>query len=133
MTDPGWTIETLRAYVEVRLADLRLLLDERYFTQTKALDAAFVAAEKAVQTALASAEKAVAKAEGSVDNRLELLNELRSGVATTAQIEALEKEVAGIQSWRATTEGNRRGISTSWAIVLGVLGLAVALFLGLRQ
>jgi hypothetical protein len=132
MTEPGWTIETLRAHIEARLTDLRLLLDERYFTQTKALDAAFVAAEKAVQTALASAEKAVTKAEGSVDNRLELLNELRSGVATTGQIEALEKEIAGLQAWRAMTEGHSKGISTSWAILLGVLGLAVAVFLGLR-
>jgi len=56
---------------------LRLMLNERYATQTKALDAAFKAAEQAVETALASQEKAVSKAEAAADKRFESVNEFR--------------------------------------------------------
>jgi hypothetical protein len=53
------------------LVALKVMLDERYATQTKALDAAFKAAEQAVAVALANAEKATVKAETAADKRFE--------------------------------------------------------------
>lgn len=97
-----WNLETLALYFQKQIDDLRSFLDERYATQTKAVESAFIAqqtamqtaltaADRAVQAALLSAEKAVTKAEVSANERFELLNELRSGVATVDQLHALEK------------------------------------------
>ena len=90
-----WTIATLRAHFESQIANLRLMLDERYETQTKALDKAFQAqqeamktalesAEKAVQVALISAEKAVTKAETAAEKRFESVNEFRAQLSDQA-------------------------------------------------
>jgi len=73
---------------EQRVTDMRVMLDERYATQTKALDAAFLAqqtamrtaldaAEKAVAAALDSAQTAVAKAETAAEARFSSVNEFR--------------------------------------------------------
>ena len=70
-------LSTADATVRRSLDDLRVMLNERYATQTKALDAAFKAAEQAVTTALASQEKAVSKAEAAADKRFEAVNEFR--------------------------------------------------------
>jgi hypothetical protein len=95
----GWTVDTLRAYLNEKVADTRdftrqqildlrdmtrqqaedhrRMLDERYATQTKALDAAFKAAEQAVAVALSNAEKATTKAEAAADKRFDAVNEFR--------------------------------------------------------
>jgi hypothetical protein len=92
----GWTLGTLRIYLDRVVGDLRSLLDERYQTQTKALDAAFDAAEKAVQTALLAAEKAVGKAETAADKRFDAVNEFRQQLNDQTQtfITRLEAEAA---------------------------------------
>ena len=88
----GWTVDTLREYMLKQHEDLKLLLTERYETQTKAVDKAFrvqetamqtalTAAERAVSTALLSAEKAVTKAEIAADKRFESVNEFRGQLA----------------------------------------------------
>lgn len=58
------------------------------------VDQRFSDADKAIQAALISQEKAIIKAETAAEKRFELLNELRDGVATTDQLEALEKVVS---------------------------------------
>jgi hypothetical protein len=55
MTEPGWTVETLK---------------EHY-------DRVFAQQEKAVEAALAAAEKAVSKAEDAAEKRFESVNEFR--------------------------------------------------------
>jgi hypothetical protein len=99
----GWTVETSHAALQRQidmnasearraLNDLRVMLDERYMTQSKATDAAFAAtaialrtaleaAEKAVATALQSAKEAVGKAEIASDKRFESINEFRGQLA----------------------------------------------------
>jgi hypothetical protein len=92
----GWTIDTLKVYFEGQLRDLRVALDERYATQTKATDAAFVAqqtamktafdaADKAVQAALAAAKEASTKAEVAADKRFEATNEFRAQLSDQAR------------------------------------------------
>jgi uncharacterized DUF497 family protein len=91
----GWTVDTLREYLEVRYTDLKDMLNERYTTQTKALDAAFIAqqtamktafdaADKAVQAALESAEKAAALARTAAEKRFEAVNEFRGQLSDQA-------------------------------------------------
>jgi len=88
----AWTTDTLREYllskiqaVEEKLKDHKVLLDERYKTQSESLSTAFLAADKAVQAALTSAEKAVAKAEGSADKRFDGVNEFRRTLSDQAK------------------------------------------------
>jgi hypothetical protein len=66
------------------LVALKVMLDERYATQTKALDAAFKAAEQAVAVALANAEKATVKAETAADKRFDAVNEFRQTLTDQA-------------------------------------------------
>lgn len=93
---------------------IREIMDER----DRRYQERFEASEKAVQAALASAKEAVLKAEMSVDKRIELLNELREGVATAEQLEALEKIVAELAKRldRAEGAGQGRGAMFGWMI-----------------
>ncbi len=136
-----WTVDTLK-----------VMLDERYATQTKAVDAAFLAqqtamqtaltaAERAVQTALLSAEKAVTKAEVAADKRFDLLNELRVGVATASQLEALEKIVGAVTARLDKLEARQLGVhektasvraSVLGAVAVATLVLGVIVFLASR-
>lgn len=96
-----WTIVTLKEYFEK-------ILEEK---------------DKAINIALSSAKESVIKAENAAEKRFELLNELRSGVATKDQLGALEKVVDDLRSSRDTGTGKSSGISQSWAILLGAIGL----------
>lgn len=90
-----WTIDTLREHMQQQVADLRVLLEERYLTQVKALDSAFKAqqlamqtafnaADKAVNAALEAAEKAVEKAEVAANKRFDAVNEFRQQLTDQA-------------------------------------------------
>lgn len=92
----------LQIIAEVRrIEDLRAATDLRYMqlrgADELALRAALVSAEKAVQAALEAAKEAVLKAEVATEKRLSLLNELRSGVATREQMQALEQRIADLK------------------------------------
>jgi hypothetical protein len=113
----GWTVDTLRAHIEGRMADqrelylretsdLRTMLQERYATQTKAVDAAFLAQQTAMQTALTaaetavtkaleSAEKAVGKAEVAAEKRFDAVNEFRAQLADQAATFMPRQEAEG--------------------------------------
>jgi hypothetical protein len=115
-----WTVDALAIFFQRQLDDLRSMLNERYGTQTKAVDAAFLAqqtamqtaltaADRAVQAALQSAKEAVTKAETAANDRFVLLNELRSGVATTEQLEGVEKQIVALDKRLTLREGHREG------------------------
>jgi hypothetical protein len=108
---------------------LRQLMDERdhryeqrYAASEKALAAALLSADRAVQAALAAAKEAVTKAELSADKRFELLNELRAGVATTEQIEALEKIVAELAKRLDRAEGAGAGRTAMYGWIIAAVG-----------
>jgi hypothetical protein len=89
---------SLRTFFQRQFDDLLRLLDERHQANQTAMSAA-----------LSSAKEAVTKAEGAVDERLKLLNELRSGVATTAELEALEKRVMELERRAERAESSDAG------------------------
>lgn len=99
-----WTIHTLKE-----------LLDERYTTQTKALDAAFAAAQVSLQAALVA-----------INERLALLNELRVGVATAAELVALEKVVQVLSSRMDTSEALHVGAQNKITNIRGTLAAYMA-------
>jgi hypothetical protein len=133
----GWTLGTLRIYLDRIVGDQQRLLDERYQTQTKALDAAFSAAEKAVQTALLAAEKAVAKAETAADKRFDAVNEFRQTLAdqTNTFIPRSEAEAATSRNTERIQEltdrlnkreGQSAGLATGWSVLIGAIFAASA-------
>lgn len=133
---PGWTLDTLLVHIKTLYAESDLRYQQRYDAQQRALDAALLAAKEAVQAALAAAKEAVAKAELSADKRLELLNELRTGVATTEQLEALEKVVTELSKRLDRSEGHSQGLSAGWAYLLagiGAVATVIAVVLSLTR
>ncbi len=97
-----WNVESLKEYFDQRFND----------------------SDKAIQAALASQEKAVIKAENAADKRFELLNELRDGVATREQLDALEKIVNSLASRLSTDEGSSQGSQITKTNFYGAIGAA---------
>lgn len=133
----GWTIETLREATQQEIRDLRILLDERYATQTKALDAAFAAADKAVTTALGSAEKAVTKAEAAAEKRFESVNEFRAQltdqnasfvtrVEFDSKVESMEKQIDDLKKYADLNRGRSGGLAAMYGWIIAAVGLIVS-------
>ena len=101
----GWTVATLKQHYDQRLLDI----------------------DKALQAALAAAERASAKTELAGEKRFELLNELRSGVATIEQLKALEKVVNELKARLDRSEGRGSGLNAGWVYLVGALGLAATI------
>lgn len=93
------------------------------------IDQRFSDANRAVEAALAAQEKAVLKAEAAAEARFVLLNELRQGVATKEQVEAIEKLMQTLTDRMNVNDGKTTGMDKSWAILLGVVG-SVATIIG---
>jgi hypothetical protein len=130
----GWTVDTLQSRMIREVVVLRELIDERdlryqqrYDASQKALDAALLSADRAVQAALQAAKEAVTKAELSADKRFELLNELRTGVATSAQIDAVEKVINVLTSRVDKAEASLTGGNDKMRGIYAALGASVAL------
>jgi hypothetical protein len=121
-----WTLATLHEHYQQRLYDMDLRYQQRYEAQSRALDAALLAADRAVQAALQAADRAVQKAELAADKRFELLNELRVGVATTDQLDALEKIVTELSKRSENRAGFGEGKAALWAVLAGVIIIAIA-------
>jgi hypothetical protein len=99
-----------RRFEDLRIADQR------------ALEAAFAAADKAVQTAFASADKAVHVAlegqkersqqqDAGMERRLNLLNELRTGVATNEQMAGAVRRIDDLKERIDKAEAREQGRS----------------------
>lgn len=65
--DSGWTVDTLRVFIQRQLDDLRRALDARYDAQIKAVDAAFASQQTAMQTAFTAADKALDQRANTLD------------------------------------------------------------------
>lgn len=129
-----------------QLDDLRLLLAERHTAQVKAVDTALAQAERAVDRALMAAEKAVIKAETAADKRFQSVNEFRatlqdqqttfiSRVEALAAIDRNTQRISDLTDRLNRSEGRGAGLSASWAILLGVVGListALAIYLAVK-
>lgn len=100
-----WTVDTLKEHLyALREADKR------------ALDAALIAVKEENRKTEAGAEK-----------RFDLLNELRSGVATKEQLESVEKRVSDHQTRLDTIQGRDSGKDISWGKLLGAAGFVSTL------
>lgn len=79
--------------------------------------------DKALAAALIAVKEENRKTEVAAEKRFELLNELRGGVATREQLEALEKSLEDLKTRIDKSEGRNTGLSLSWGVILGGAGL----------
>lgn len=116
------------------LAEKDLRDQQRYDAQTKAVETAMQAQQTAMAAALAAADRfnaailaaqqdAVNKANVADDKRFDLLNELRVGVATREQVEALEKVVSALSERVGRSAGSGAGMIQM--LTLALAGAAV--------
>lgn len=94
-----------------------------------------VSIKKYFERILKEKDKALKAALIANEKRLDLLNELRSGVATKDQLEALEKVVEDLKVSRASIEGKGEGYKQflGWIVagvtIFGIIaGLAIKYF-----
>lgn len=118
---------SLRAHVAALFAEANLRNQQRFDAQEKALLAALTADRLAVQAALQAQEKAVVKAEVAADKRFDLINELRVGIATRDEVQALEKIVNVLRDEVTSLRSETRGASAGRATLFTVGGLVIAL------
>lgn len=85
--------------------------------------------DKALQAALIAVKEETRKTEIAAEKRFELLNELRSGVATKDQLYALEKVVDDLKSSRDKGDGK----STGYTQFIGWILAAIAVIAFLIQ
>lgn len=83
--------------------------------------------DKALAAALIAVKEENRKTESAAEKRFELLNELREGVATKEQLEALEKIVEDLKDRITRAEGKGSGLNASWGYLLGGVGLVAGL------
>lgn len=106
----GWTVDTLKEYVEQRFTDQ----------------------DRAVQAALTSAKEAVLKAENASDKRFDSVNEFRQQLSDqtntflsrpeyNAQHKALEDKVSDLTDRLNTITGKSSGLKDGWSYLLGAL------------
>lgn len=141
MTEKGPELETVSGLDHIRalLREMDLRYQQRFDAQSRALEAALLAAEKAVGTALTAAEKAVNKAEAAAERRFEAVNEFRQQLndyQTTllprneydSAHKSLAEKISDLSSRLDKTEGTTKGGQQMWGYLVGVAGLAVAVF-----
>lgn len=82
--------------------------------------------DKALNAALIAVKEEGKKTEIAAEKRFDLLNELRSGVATKEQLESLEKLVEDVKDRLTRSEGKGAGSSASWGILVTVISISIA-------
>jgi CHASE3 domain sensor protein len=118
--------------------DLLVEKDKHYeqrFSDTKiAVDAALIAADKAVAAQLAGQKEAVTKAETAAEKRFESVNEFRNTLSdqqrtlmpraeAEVKFEVNNKLMDAILARLDKTEGKGAGLSQSWGVLVGAVGL----------
>lgn len=79
--------------------------------------------DKALAAALIAVKEENRKTEIAAEKRFELLNELRSGVATKDEVRALEKIVEDLKSSRDKGEGKGAGITQFIGWILAAIAV----------
>jgi small-conductance mechanosensitive channel len=138
MPDPGWTIETLRAYFERVLVEKDLRDEQRFNASQQALSAAMAANKELVSAALTSAEKAVQKAETANERRFESVNEFRQTLTdqtkefptkavVDGQMSAIREQVSALTGRMDRQDGTKSGWHDGGALLMTVISIAIGI------
>ncbi len=119
MNKPEPTVE-LKEYVEKIFAE-----KDKYFERI------LEEKDKALVAALIAVKEENRKTELAAEKRFELLNELRSGVATKDEVKALEKVVDDLKTYQNRGEGKNTGYShfIGWILAaVAIIGFIITNF-----
>ena len=120
-----WSIESLKEFLEDKVAHSEARTAERFDLAKVAVDAALLASERAITAAMAAAEKAVTKAETAAEKRFDSVNEFRNAMKdqqdTFADKSQTDFRLAAIEKQLEANGGRAAGRSDviAW-IVAGV-------------
>jgi hypothetical protein len=128
MSEPEWTLATLKEHLEARIDNLDRLTDAKFITFRTLMDAE----SERVVLALNSADKAVTKAETATEKRFESVNEFRATLSeqsatflTRNEYDSahthLSQQVIALQDRLNLAEGRSRGASAIWVYALGAI------------
>lgn len=106
----NWSKDTLKEYFEK-------ILEEK---------------DKALVAALIAVKEENKKTETAAEKRFELLNELRSGVATKDEVKALEKVVEDLKSSRDMGAGKDSGIAKFLGWIIAILAIVAFIMQNLK-
>lgn len=120
----GWTIDSLKEYMEAKFRESDARYSQRFNDQ-----------DKAVSAALSSAEKAVAKAEQASEKRFEGVNEFRqtlvdqassfiSRTEALARADANAEKIDALGSRLDRIEGKSTGLKDYIGYVIAALAIA---------
>ena len=123
----GWTVDTLKAYVE-RLFEEH---DRRY-------EQRFAAQQQSLKDALESSSRAVDKAEGIAEKWRQNANEWRAAMsdrdkayltkeAADIKFISIDKIINDIQLNRRTNEGKTAGLHQGWGYLVGAFGVGLTI------
>lgn len=84
--------------------------------------------DKALAAALIAVKEENRKTEIAAEKRFELLNELRSGVATKDEVRALEKVVEDLKSNKDKVEGRGAGMEKLYGWIVAAVLLAITIY-----
>lgn len=117
-----------------RLSEQIVRLDGRITDERSLTDAKFITLEGLMRmesektaVALNAADKAALKLENSYNERFALLNELRSGVATAEQLDALIQRLDDLKTRMDRQEGHGAGAKDNKTALYTILGLGFTL------
>ncbi len=99
------------------------------------IEAILAEKDKALAAALVAVKEESRKTEIAAEKRFDLLNELRQGVATKEQLEALEKIVNDLDRRAERSMGVTNGSDKTWQVIVTIIGVGIVLagFIGLKQ
>lgn len=128
------TIESLAQIIEER----DRLYRARWEAQESKFAAAFAAQEKAVDAALLAAKEAVQKAEAANEKRFESVNEFRQTLSDQTNtfmpraefdraMQAMSEKLDVLRAYKDADSGRSIGLSAGWGVLVGVVGIALAL------
>jgi len=153
----GWTVDTLKEYVDQRLADNRETIDkneafnaERFAASRKAVDTAFEAAKEAVLKSEASVEKrsdavyvtliklqeslAAVMPRVEAEQRFKALNDsktelkdITTTLASRREHDALVEKMNAFETRLTTTEGIHKGSDITMGKIYGAIAASVGL------
>ncbi len=125
--DFGWTFETVIKYFERIFEEKDKALISTVLAVKEATALAVTAVKEAQAAALEAVKQENAKTELAAEERFKLLNELRGGVATKEQVDALEKVVEELKIYKAIAESKAEG----WLVWLGLFFTGASFFFSL--
>ncbi len=134
----GWTVETLKEYIESLLAERAVRIEQRIDTIESSIALGFTQSANAVKSALDAADRAVQKAETAAEKRFESVNEFRNTLGdqqrnliprTEAQvlINALADKISDLTKQLDMLQAERAGIKGGWGYAVGVIGFVMTI------